>query len=546
MVNATLRKRLAALVAAGLCLVLGACGTSTSSKPSGESGGNSVITVNNVEPAQGLIPTSTNDLAGWKIVTQLFEGLVTFSNTGALIYADAQSITPNADATQFTITLRPGLVFSDGTPITAETYARSWSFGANAANGQTGSAGFSTIEGYDRLQDEHGDPHAQLSGLKAIDARTLQVTMATPDSSFPYKVGDVAFLPIPTASLDHIEDFGKHPVGNGPYRLASWDHDQAIRLVPNPHYTGPRKAVNAGVTYRLYTQLDSAYSDLESGNLDVLDTIPNSALTTYQYDDRITAFNKPGPGFKSFTIPQNLAHFSEEEGQLRRTAISLSIDRKTIVTKVLHGTAEVATDFTAPTITGHNTTLKGSDVLRRNATKAKELWKRADAMSPWGGTFRLAYSADSGNKPWVEAITNAVSNTLGISASPYAFPTQKEFSGAVHDRTIHAAFTQGMQSDYPHPEGYLVQAYSSASADGKGLNNGDYRSAAFDRFMDRAARETKLESSLVHYHASQELLLHDLPVIPLWYANVTAGAGKQMRHVSFNYMGVPEYYRLTK
>ncbi|MDN6485728.1 MAG: ABC transporter substrate-binding protein, partial [Bifidobacterium mongoliense] len=67
-----------------------------------------------------------------------------------------------------------------------------------------------------------------------------------------------------------------------------------------------------------------------------------------------------------------------------------------------------------------------------------------------------------------------------------------------------------------------------------------------DRFMDQAARETKLESSLVHYHASQELLLPDLPVIPLWYANVTAGAGKQMRHVSFNYMGVPEYYRLTK
>lgn len=101
-----------------------------------------MITVNNVEPSANLLPGNTNDMASWKVVTQLFEGLVTFSDDGELIYAEAESITPNSDASQYTITLRDGLRFSDGQKITAQTYAKAWSFAANAANGQLGAAIF--------------------------------------------------------------------------------------------------------------------------------------------------------------------------------------------------------------------------------------------------------------------------------------------------------------------------------------------------------------------------------------------------------------------
>ena len=201
----------AAILAAGLVLAgCGAGGANGTADTAGESGSSSksVVTVNNVEPAAGLIPSNTNDMAGWKVVTQLFEGLVTFSDTGELVYADAKSITPNDDASQYTITLRSGLKFSNGEKITAQTYAKSWSFAANAANGQMGAAIFATIKGYDGLQDEHGDKDAQLSGLEAVNDTTLKVTLAAPDSSFAYKVGDVAFLPLPDEayklSLIHI------------------------------------------------------------------------------------------------------------------------------------------------------------------------------------------------------------------------------------------------------------------------------------------------------------------------------------------------------
>ena len=116
----------------------------------------------------------------------------------------------------------------------------------------------------------------------------------------------------------------------------------------------------------------------------------------------------------------------------------------------------------------------------------------------------------------------------------------------MHDRTIDAAFTQGLQSDYPHPEGYLVQAYDSSAADGKGLNNGDYKSSEFDSLIDEAAKQTTLDGSVKYYHQAEELLLKDLPVIPLWYGNVSAGASKSVNNVKFNYMGLPEYQNLVK
>ncbi|KAA8818997.1 ABC transporter substrate-binding protein [Bifidobacterium rousetti] len=505
-----------------------------------------VITVNNVEPAASLVPSNTNDMAGWKVVTQLFEGLVTFSDTGKLVYADAESITPNDDASQYTIKLRDGLQFSDGEKITAETYAKSWSFAANAANGQMGAAIFATIKGYDQLQDEHGDKNAQLSGLEVVDDTTLKVTLAAPDSSFDYKVGDVAFLPLPSSAYKDIEAFGEKPVGNGPYKFDSWKHDSEIKLVPNDKYTGPRTVKNGGLTFKLYTNLDSAYADLTAGNLDVLDTIPSSALATYRNEKSIQSFSQAGPGFKSFTIPQNLKHFTGEEGRLRRAAISYAINRDRIVEKVLRGTATVATDFTAPSIAGYSKDLTGADVLSYNTDKAKELWSKADAISPWDGTFRLAYASDSGSKQWVDAIVNSIKNAIGIDAQSYPFPTQKDFSGAVRDRTINAAFTQGLQSDYPHPEGYLVQAYDSSAADGKGLNNGDYKSAEFDGLIDEAAKQTTIDSAVTYYHQAEETLLKDLPVIPLWYGNVSAGAAQGVKNVQFNYMGVPKYYSVTK
>ena len=542
--------RIPAIIATllGASLALSGCGTSSSDASSTNTNkvSDAIITVNNVEPGAGLIPGNTADTAGWKVVTQLFDGLVTFSNTGKLVYADAKSITANTDASVYTIKLKPNLTFSNGEKVTAESYAKAWSFSANAANGQMGAAIFSTIKGYDALQSSKVDKDAQLSGLKVVDNTTLQVTLAAPDSSFEYKVGDVAFMPLPSVAYKDINAFGKNPIGNGPYTFESWTPNEDISLKANPKYTGPRKAQNGGIHFKLYQDLNAAYADVEAGHLDVIDQIPTASLTSYKTDSGIKAIDKVGPGFKSLTIPQSLKHFTGKEGALRRKAISMAIDRSSITSKIMMGSATVATDFTAPPIAGYSKNLDTDKVLTYNADEARKLWKQADNISKWSGTFEISYAADGTDKDWVDAVNNSLKNVLGIDVESVPFSTSKELSTAILKRSVKTAFKSGMQSDYPHPEGYLVQAYGSAFADGKGLNNGDYKSAQFDSLLDSAAKETDLNTAIGIYQKAEKVLLKDLPVIPLWYQNVNAATSEKVSNVEINYMGFPAYYKITK
>lgn len=546
--KSALKKLAIAGIAALVSFALTACASTGNTKTESKGVDSSaIITVNSVEPTGELLPGNVSDTASWKIATQLFDGLVTFTNKGELVLDEAESITPNEDASVYTIKLKKGLQFSNGEAITAQTYARAWSYAANVANAQVGASIFATIKGYDGLQAEGVDPNAQLSGLSVVDDHTLQVTLNAPDSSFSYKVGDVAFLPIPSVAYKDIHAFGKNPtVSNGPYVLDAWNINENIKLRVNKKYSGVREPKNAGIDFVVYDSLDSAYADLQGGNLDVLDSIPTSALGEYKNDRSIQAFSDRSSAFKSITIPQNLAHFSGEEGALRRAAISYAIDRSSVTKKILSGAATPATDFLAPVIAGYSKDLTGSEVLKYNAKKAKELWAKADEISPWEGTFTIGYNADGPYKEWIDAVANSISNALGIEARGDSYATSKDFATAVNNRETHGAFRSGLQSDYPHPEGYLFQAYDSASADGKGLNNGDYKSAEFDQFMDTAAAQTNLDDAIATYQKSEGLLLKDLPVIPLWYDNVSAGAAQKMKTVKFNYMGLPSYYELEK
>lgn len=99
--------------AAALTMMLGACG---SSSEAGSSSDANIITAYNSEPQNPLVPGNTNETGGAKPLQLLFSGLVSFDADGNASNEVADSITPNADATEYTITLKDGWKFTDGTP----------------------------------------------------------------------------------------------------------------------------------------------------------------------------------------------------------------------------------------------------------------------------------------------------------------------------------------------------------------------------------------------------------------------------------------------
>ena len=545
-------KKKALAFAAAACafgMLLSGCGSSNGSDTAAE--GANIITAYNSEPQHPLIPGNTNETGGGKPVDLLFSRLISFDAKGNASNEVAESITANDDATQYDIKLKDGWKFTDGTDVTAESFTKAWSYVANAKNGMVGSSFFSTIKGYDALQDTDnlkGDE--QLEGLKIVNDHEFTVDLNKSDSVFAIKVGYSAFAPLPESFYDDTDAFGEAPVGNGPYKFQSWDHDNEIVLVKNPDYKGNRTPKNDGVTFKVYTKDDAAYADIQSGALDVMESVPASATKTFETDETVQAYNKAGSVIQQFTIPSSLKHFEAgtEEGTLRRQAISMAINRENICDKVLNGTGTPAVDFTSPLTPGYSDSLKGVGNLKYNEKKAKELWEKANAISPWTSDDKLtfSYNADGGAKPIFEAVVNSVKNTLDIDVTTNPVPTFQEFRNDVTGRKMTGAFRTGWQPDYPSPENYLYQLYSSDAADGNGSNDGDYKNSEFDDLCSKAAAAQTTDEANKLYQQAQEILLNDLPAIPLYYSNANGVAASGVKNFVMNWQNVPVYNEISK
>lgn len=538
-------KTLTVMVACGaLVLPLAACGSSSA----GGSDDN-IVRVYGCEPQNPLIPTDTNEVCGGNPETLLFSELIGFDAKGNPKNEVADSIEANGDNTEYTIKLKKGWKFTDGTEVKAENFTRAWSYGANAKNAQLGASFFAPIQGFEDLQKDGLKGDEQLSGLTVVDDYTFTVKLNAPSSVFKTMLGYSGYAPLPDSFFDDPKAFGENPVGNGAYKFDSWDHNQSIKLSKNPDYKGSFPAKNDGVWFMVYTDPQPAYADVEAGNLDSMDTVPTSALSTFESDDQVQAVNEPGNVSQSFTFAANQKHFSlDDEGRLRRAAVSMAIDREQIIDKVSNGTNTPAVDFTAPLIPGYSESVPGNEVLQYNPDKAKELWEQANQIAPWGDdeSFDIAYNADGGGKDIYDAICNSIHNTLGIKSQATPYPTFSEMRDDITDRKITTAFRSGWQPDYPSAYSYLYSLYDSESADGKGSNDGDYKNPEFDALIDKANTESSDDAAERDYRQAQEILFKDLPAVPLWYANNKGVAAKNVKGFTLTWQGIEDYRNMTK
>ncbi len=531
-------------VAAVLAMALTACGGS------GDGGGNAggdtskVISANSTEPQNGLLPANTNEVGGGRVMDLIFTGLVSYDVKGAIQNELAESI-KTEDSQNYTIKLKSGETFSDGSPITAQNFVDAWNFGAAAKNTQLNSYFFESIKGYDAVSAKDSTLD-KMEGLKVVDDQTFTVELAAPESDFPLRLGYTAFYPLPESAYKDPAAFGQNPVGNGPYKLdaGGWQHNVAVKLVVNDKYNGPRKAKNGGVTFKLYNSPDAAYTDVQSDNLDVLDQVPPSGLQNFKTDFKDRFVNQPYAGNSTMTIPSYLPEFEGEAGQMRRQAISMAIDRQQIIDKIFYGNKKVAADFTSPVLDGYVANLPGSEVLKFDAAKAKALWQKADAISPWPAdkVFTITSNIDgAGNKEYITAMANQIATNLGIKAELNPIATFKEMRNLVNKKALTGASRAGWQADYPSLYNFLGPLYGT----GAGSNDGNYSNPAFDAKLKEGLSAKTVEAGNKLFNDAQEILLKDLPVVPLWYSAVQGVWSNNVNAVQFGWNGVPLYYDIT-
>ena len=216
------RGALALASAVTLSLALAGCGSSNGGSAA-KADDKGIITVNTVEPQNPLIPTSTNETGGGRVLDALFSGLVYYEpKTGEAKNELAESV-ESSDQVVWTVKLKKDAKFSDGSPIKADNYIKAWNYGANPKNAQLASSFFEVIKGFTAGPTEEGAQAPdvpELSGLKKIDDYTFQITLNQPTSDFALRLGYSAYAPLPDVAFKDMKAFGDNPtVTSGPYTL---------------------------------------------------------------------------------------------------------------------------------------------------------------------------------------------------------------------------------------------------------------------------------------------------------------------------------------
>jgi peptide/nickel transport system substrate-binding protein/oligopeptide transport system substrate-binding protein len=533
MTNLPRRTRWAAGLAV-LALAASACGGSSGGGDKG--GGKKIFTVADQEPGH-LTPGAANDSYGIRVVNALFDRLTKLDPSGKVVNEEAASIT-STDQKTWTIKVKPGLTFHNGEPVTAQSYVDAWNAAAYGPNAWDNNYYFGNIEGYDALnpEDEKAKPKTdKLSGLKVVDQQTFTVTLTGPFSQFPLTLAFTGFAPMPKAAFNDLKSYDQRPIGNGPFMItgAGWDHNKQITLQKFAGYKGGRPAHADGLTFKIYASRDAAYTDLQANRVDILETIPpaKAAEAKRLLGDRYVTTPSGTMDYLEFPL-----YDKRFQNQDLRYAISMAIDRQSIVNAVFNGTFKPTGSIVAPIVPGYRPNSCGMPCTY-NAQQAKSYFQKAGGFK---GTLELWFSnADPSYEQWMTDVANQLKQNLGITDVKFRKIPQADYLSNLSDHKATGPYRANWIMDYPSAEDYLTTRCSSS-------NRMAYDGKACMSLITKGNEAKSIPASLTYYQQAEDVLLKDLPITPLWNWQDQGGYSKNIGDVHIDpYEGGAHYDQVT-
>ncbi|MBO4208383.1 peptide ABC transporter substrate-binding protein [Micromonospora echinofusca] len=528
----------AVALGAAVALVAAGCG-------SGDSGGDSpaktdgAIVIDGSQPEVGLVPANTTETGGGAIIDYLWTGLVEYPNEQGANpkLAVAESI-DTKDSKVYTIKIKKGTKFHDGTEVKAESFVKAWNWSAYSPNGAQNSSFFSDIQGFEDVQsvdpDDDGpkkapEPKAkEMSGLKVVDDHTFEVTLGSPFSIFPTKLGYSAFYPMPDAFFTQGADaFGKKPIGNGPWKFVSWQDNVEIKLTRNDDYTAGDKGKIKDVTVKLYQDAGAAYNDLQAGNLDFQQQVPTSALAGAKYKTDLSDRYIDVPNAATALIAFPFYDKRFQNADLRR-AVSLAVDRQSISDKIFSGSRKPADSWANPLTPGAKS--GNCTSCSYNPEEAKALLAKAGGFQ---GEMVFYYNADASHKEWMEAVAQSVKNTLGIEARAEGVPTFAVFRQQINAKQMKGPYRAAWSQDYPDVENWIGPLYVT----GGSSNDGSYSNPEVDRLYKEATSAPTVDAAHAKFAEAVTFVDKDTPSIPIYFYGQQSGFSDKIKKPELNVKG---------
>ncbi|MFD9687420.1 ABC transporter substrate-binding protein [Kitasatospora sp. NPDC059146] len=498
----TSAERLAALGCAGLVAVtVAGCGSVTDAVK-GDSGGKA-ITMGTVQLTGTLDPAVVYDSGSWLVLRNAFQSLLTFPAAASTPSPDAAQSCDfsGGEATEYHCTLRPGLKFSNGHPLTAEDVVFS-------------------IQRTKKINDPNG-PAGLLSSIKSVEAKGANEVvfhLAAPDATLPAKLASPA-----GAIVDHqVYPADKalpndKQVGSGPYRVDSVegmaDGKQLgkVVLVPNDKYSGDAKLRNNKFTVRYFDKPADLKAALDKGDVDVTDNSlePNTAaqIRSDQQGGKTDLQVVEGDSNDTRSLVFNTKDPVMSNVGVRQAAAAL-LDRKALARDVFARTVQPLYAMVPAGVTGHTTAFfdRWGD---QDVAKAKKALVDNKVQTPVKLT--LTWSRSRAGNGEADTLKKQLETGGLFQVTVQQEPDWEAFKKGWNEGK-YQAYIVGWFADYPDPDNYIAPLL----VDGGTYHTGWDDPKISQKLIPDGLKQADRSAASASYAQIQQIVAESVPLIPLY------------------------------
>ncbi|MGL4654004.1 peptide ABC transporter substrate-binding protein [Cetobacterium sp.] len=508
------------LALASLVLLLASCGGKTEEKVgAGSEEKKSTVSYNLGTDPKTIDPQLNTAVDGSIVASNVFEGLFVEGEGGKSVPAAAESVDISADGLVYTFKIREGAKWSDGKPVKAGDFVYSWKRGLTADTAMEYAYQLFYIKNGEKFYN--GEVGEGELGVKALDDRTLEVTL---ENSTPYFLALTSFPAYFPLREDVVKSNSawaidaKTYIGNGPFKIKAWSPKENILLVPNENYWGRSEVKLDELRFDMIVDDKTYLNAFKSGEVDIIDSPPSSEIPSLLSSGEGKIYPYLGTYFYVVNVSGNNSNPEVVKflGDSRvRKALALSINKKLIVEQVTKAGQLPAKSFVPAGIvatdgkdfTGNSSYLPAEgDVELAQKLLAEAGYTTPDSIPKLTFTFNTG----DGHAMVAQAVQDMWKKNLGVNIE------LKNEEWAVFQTTRNSLnydiARHGWIADYNDPMNFLDMWLT-----GGGNNAAGYSNPEYDSYVKEAQKESDPEKRTALLHKAEDILMNDMPVIPLYY-----------------------------
>ncbi|AQR98010.1 peptide ABC transporter substrate-binding protein [Clostridium saccharoperbutylacetonicum] len=518
--------------------VLAGCGSKTSDNKSAATGTDKQELMFNLgSDPKTLDPGLNQSVDGSIVIVNAFEGLYKLDDKNKAVPGQAEKCDVSADGLTYTFHLKKDLKWSNGDPVKASDFEYAWKRVINPETASEYSFQMMYIKGAQEYNTGKGT--ADQVGIKATDDSTLVVTLAAPCAYFLDLTATPTYMPLDQKIVEANKDWAtdaKTLVSNGPFKFTDYKIKDQIVLEKNDNYEAKDDVKLSKVTMKLVTEPTSAWASYKSGQFDMVYDVPTSEKAAAIADKSATVFPELGNAYIDFNVSDKQVD-PEAAKALKnpkfRQALSMAIDRQSIIDNVLKAKQVAAHSFVPEGIIGPD----GKDFENKkyfdpkgNVDEAKKLL--AEAGYPDGKglpQITLLFNPEGGNADVMQPIQD-MWKKIGVNVE---LQTQewKVFQDTRTAKNYQIA-RDAWGADYADPMTFLDLFVTTSPQ-----NNAGYSNPAYDTLISSAKKEADATKRYEMLHQAEDMLMADMPIISLWYSNRTHGVKDYVKGIRKDMLG---------